>query len=81
MRYLVFLLATLTCTLVLWVVTGGRRAAADGNLHAGAGPGGSVVYKESCAQCHGERLEGGGGRGLAGPTFLARSGARGASMS
>ena len=64
MRYLAFSLATLTCALgVVEFVAGGRRAAAGAGFTPAQAQQGSVVYKESCAQCHGANLEGGGGSG------------------
>ena len=64
MRYLVFSLATLTCALG---VIGSSQVGVAQQPTAGFTPAqaqqGSVVYKESCAQCHGANLEGGGGAG------------------
>jgi alcohol dehydrogenase (cytochrome c) len=43
-----------------------------GSAAAAPGGGGSQVYAEHCATCHGSVLRGGGAPPLAGPTFLAK---------
>ena len=61
MRYLALSLATLTCALGVfqWSQVGAAQQPVAGFTPAQAQQG-SVVYKETCAQCHGASLEGGG---------------------
>jgi mono/diheme cytochrome c family protein len=70
MRYLALSLATLTGALA---VIGSSPVGIAQQPVAGFTPAqaqqGSVVYKESCAQCHGANLDGGGAPALTGPTF------------
>ena len=60
MRYLALSLAALSCALgvIQWSEVGAAQQPVAGFTPAQAQQG-SVVYKETCAQCHGERLEGG----------------------
>ena len=78
MRYLALSLATLTCALGVfqWSQVGAAQQPVAGFTPAQAQQG-SVVYKETCAQCHGASLEGGGAPALAGPTFLGEWRSRG----
>ena len=78
MRYLAFSLATLTCALgvVQWSQVGAAQQAVAGFTPAQAQEG-SVVFKESCAQCHGGQLEGGSAPALAGPAFQSEWRSRG----
>jgi alcohol dehydrogenase (cytochrome c) len=79
MRYLALSLATLAGALgvVPWSPVGVAQQPSAGFTPAQA-QAGSVVNKETCAQCHGDRLEGVGAPALTGAAFLGEWRSRGA---
>jgi alcohol dehydrogenase (cytochrome c) len=70
MRYLALSLATLTCAVGLAASSRVGSAQQETPTFTPAqAQQGSVVYKESCAACHGADLAGGGAPALVGPAF------------